>query len=135
VARELVVYFKRPGGQNQFSEPLQFQLDSANRFSDLIAWMSGHLHDDLSIESMAAKVFLSPRQFSRAFKSAYNTTPAAFVEELRLSEASSRLSAQRVGVDAIARSVGYGSSDVFRRAFERRFGVTPRDYRVRFAAN
>ena len=133
-ARELVVYFKRPGGQDQFSEPLQFQLDSADRFSDLIAWISGHLHHDISVEVMAEKVFLSPRQFTRAFKATYHKTPAAFVEEMRLSEASGRLSAQRAVVDAIARSVGYGSSDVFRRAFERRFGITPRDYRIRFSA-
>ena len=132
VARDLVVYFKRPGGQNQFSEPLQFQLESADRFSELIAWLTGHLHQDLSVNDMAARVSLSPRQFTRAFTATYGRTPAAFVGELRLGEASRRLSAQRVAVATVARSVGYTSPDVFRRAFERRFGVTPRDYRLRF---
>jgi transcriptional regulator GlxA family with amidase domain len=133
VARELVVYVKRPGGQNQFSEPLQFQLQTADRFADLIAWMAGHLQDDLSVETLAEKVFLSPRQLTRAFKAAHGTTPAALVEELRLGEAGRRLTARRTGIDAVAASVGYRSADVFRRAFERRFGVTPGDYRSRFA--
>jgi transcriptional regulator GlxA family with amidase domain len=132
-ARELVVYMKRPGGQNQFSEPLQFQAKSADRFADLVAWMAAHLREDLTVESLAARVFLSPRQLARAFRRAYGGTPGAFVEGLRLAEAGRRLSLQRVGIDAVARSVGYRSSDVFRRAFERHFGVTPRDYRARFA--
>lgn len=132
-ARELVVYFKRPGGQDQFSEPLEFQLRSADRFADLIAWMTGHLREDLTVEVLAAKVFLSPRQFTRTFRTTYGTTPAVFVEQIRLAEASRRLSAERVGIDAVGRSIGYSSPDVFRRAFERRFGVTPRDYRARFA--
>ncbi len=133
VARELVVYLKRPGGQDQFSEPLQFQLQSADRFADLTAWMAGHLNADLSVEAMAARTFLCARQFSRVFRKTYGTSPAAFVEELRLGEASRRLSSRRVNVDSVARSVGYQSVDVFRRAFERRFGVSPSSYRSRFA--
>jgi len=133
-ARDLVVYVKRPGGQDQFSEPLRWQIKSADRFSDLVAWVGAHLDSDLSVEAMAARVFLSPRQFARAFRAAYGTSPAAFVEQLRLGEAGRRLTAQRSGVEQVAASVGYGGADVFRRAFERRFGVTPRDYRSRFAA-
>jgi transcriptional regulator GlxA family with amidase domain len=132
VARELVVYLKRPGGQRQFSEPLQFQLKSVDRFADLGAWMAGQLADDLSVETMAARTFLSVRQFSRVFKNIYGTTPAAFVEELRLGEASRRLSSKRVDIESVARSVGYQSVDVFRRAFERRFGVSPGRYRNSF---
>jgi transcriptional regulator GlxA family with amidase domain len=132
VARELVVYLKRPGGQRQFSEPLQFQLQSADRFADLTAWMADHLSADLSVEVMAAKTFLCARQFSRVFKQAYGTSPAAFVEELRMGEASRRLSSRRIDVESVARSVGYHSVDVFRRAFERRFGVSPGNYRSRF---
>lgn len=132
VARELVVFVKRPGGQNQFSEPLRFQSESADRFSDLAAWIAMNLRGDLSVEVLAARVFLSSRQFSRAFKAEFRTTPAAFVEETRLAEASRRLSAQRATVDMVARSVGYPTIDTFRRAFERRYGVTPTDYRRRF---
>jgi transcriptional regulator GlxA family with amidase domain len=136
VARELVVYLKRPGGQNQFSEPLQYQISATNRFGELAAWIHSHLRTDLSVETLAARVFLSPRQFARAFKGEFGTTPAAFVEEARLAEANRRLSAagQPASLKALARSVGYASEDVFRRAFERRFGTTPSAYRSRFGA-
>lgn len=134
VAREFVVFLKRPGGQDQFSEPLQFQVRSVDRFADLTAWMSGHLNADLSVSALAAKTFLGTRQFSRVFKQNYGTSPGAFVEELRLAEASRRLLSRRVGVEAVARSVGYRSADVFRRAFERRFGASPANYRNRFTA-
>ncbi len=136
VAREMVVYVKRSGGQNQFSEPLRFQFESTDRFRDLAAWILTHLGDDLSLEALAARTYLSVRQFTRAFKAEFGTTPAAFVEEARLAEASRRLTAskRRVNVDAVARSVGYASADVFRRAFERRFGVAPAEWRRHFGA-
>jgi transcriptional regulator GlxA family with amidase domain len=136
VAREMVVYVKRPGGQNQFSEPLQFQVESADRFKDLAAWILSHLGSDLTVEALAARTYLSVRQFARAFKEEFGATPAHFVEEARLAEAVRRLAAsrRRVNVAGIARSVGYASDDVFRRAFERRFGVSPTAYRTRFAS-
>jgi len=68
VARELVVYLKRPGGQEQFSEPLKFQTQSQDRFADLAAWIQGHLRQDLSVESLAERACLSPRHFARASK-------------------------------------------------------------------
>ncbi len=134
VAREMVVYVKRSGGQNQFSEPLRFQLEAADRFHDLAAWILTHLDHDLSLEALAARTFLSVRHFTRAFKEEFGTTPATFVAEARLAEASRRLTAskRRVNVDAVARSVGYTSADVFRRAFERRFGVAPAEWRRHF---
>ena len=132
VAREFVVFLKRPGGQDQYSEPLQFQQRSADRFADLTAWMAGHLGADLSVAALAARTYLCTRQFSRVFKRSCGTSPATFVEELRLAEASRRLTSRRVSVDSVARSVGYRSADVFRRAFERRFGVPPGSYRSRF---
>ena len=132
VARELVVYFKRPGGQQQFSEPLRFQIESADRFSDVVAWIQSHLRADLTVQTLAKRAFLSPRHFAREFKHRVGMTPAAFVAEARLGEASRRLSARTVRIDAVARSVGYTGEDVFRRAFERRFGVSPSNYRSRF---
>ncbi|MGE5233840.1 MAG: GlxA family transcriptional regulator [Acidobacteriota bacterium] len=133
VARELVVYFKRPGGQQQFSEPLRFQVESTDAFGDLAAWIQAHLRADLSVEVLAARAALSVRHFARLFKREFGATPASFVEELRLGEASLRLCAKRVSVLQVARSVGYDSEEVFRRAFERRFGVSPTQYRGRFA--
>ena len=134
VARELVVFLKRPGGQDQFSEPLEFQARSVDRFADLTAWIAGHLNADISVRKMAERTFLSPRQFTRVFKEEFGVSPAAFVEEMRMSEACRRLSERRVAVDAVASSLGYNSDDVFRRAFARRFGVSPGIYRSRFQA-
>jgi transcriptional regulator GlxA family with amidase domain len=132
VARYLVVYFKRPGGQEQFSEPLRFQTQSADRFADLAAWIAAHLRADLSVEMLAERAHLCPRHFSRKFKHAFGVTPADFVERLRLDEARRRLSARADSIEAIADSVGFNSADAFRRAFERRFGVSPSGYRARF---
>jgi transcriptional regulator GlxA family with amidase domain len=132
VARELVVYLKRPGGQEQYSEPLQFQIESADRLGELGAWIRGHLRHDLSVEVLAERACLCPRQFTRRFTRLFQRTPAAFVEDLRLSEAQKRLSARGMTIDGIAASVGFRGPDAFRRAFERRFGITPTSYRRQF---
>jgi len=135
VARELVVYVKRPGGQEQFSEPLKFQAASSSRFADLAAWMVGHLDSNLSVEVLAEQVNLCPRQFSRRFKVEFKSSPAAFVQRLRLDEARKRLSASACTVEGVADSVGFHDPDSFRRAFVQRFGVAPKHYRSRFLAN
>jgi transcriptional regulator GlxA family with amidase domain len=135
VARELVVYLKRPGGQEQYSEPLQFQMQSISRLSELATWMLSHMHEDLSVETLAAKACLCPRQFARRFKIEFGTTPADFVERLRLDEARRRLSNGDNRVENVGISVGFRSADAFRRAFERRLGVNPSEYRRRFATN
>ena len=134
VARELVVYLKRPGGQKQYSEPLQFQCDSADRFADLASWMLGHLRSDLSLETLAKRACLSPRHFVRRFKQTFGGTPAAFVENLRLDDARRRLTERTQTIESVAASVGFNSDDAFRRAFQRRFGVKPSSYRSRFEA-
>ena len=132
VARELVMYVKRPGGQEQYSEPLKFQVESTSRFADLAAWMVGHLDKDLSVEMLAERINLCPRQFTRRFKDEFKSTPAAFVQRLRLDEARKRLSAAGCTVEGIADSVGFHDPDSFRRAFVQRFGVAPQQYRSRF---
>lgn len=86
VARELVVYLKRSGGQLQYSEPLRFQSHSTGAFGDITTWMRDHL-DDHSIEELAAQTHLSVRYFNRKFKAAFGATPGAFIEDLRLDEA------------------------------------------------
>ena len=131
-ARELVVYLKRPGGQEQYSQPLRFQSANADRFGDLVAWIDANLHKRLSIDDLAKRVNVGTRHFSRQFKGATGLSPASFVESRRLDEARMRLVASRAHVNAIATSVGFKSSDAFRRAFERRFGVAPRLFRDRF---
>ena len=134
VARELVVYLKRVGGQEQYSEPLRFQVQSADRFAELVAWMSGHLEQDLSVDVLAERTHLCARHFSRRFKQSFGTSPATFVEELRLGEARRRLVTHRKTIEELAGSVGFRSADAFRRAFERRFGVSPGRYRRTFEA-
>jgi transcriptional regulator GlxA family with amidase domain len=134
VARELVVYLKRPGGQEQYSEPLKFQAQASSRFADLAPWMVAHLERDLSVERLAEQVCLCPRQFSRRFKQEFNSAPAAFVQRLRLDEARKRLSEAESSVEAVARSVGFQDTDSFRRAFVKRFGVAPSIFRGRFVS-
>jgi transcriptional regulator GlxA family with amidase domain len=133
IARELVIYLKRPGGQPQFSEPLQFQSSAVNRFSELAAWLPQNLQEDLSVDALAARVNMGARHFSRVFSETFGSTPGRFVEMLRLDIARERLGASKRTVDAVASSVGFASPDVFRRAFERRFGVSPTTYRRHFA--
>jgi transcriptional regulator GlxA family with amidase domain len=133
VAREMVMYLKRPGGQDQYSEPLRFQTRSADSFSDLIAWIYTHLDRDLSMQVLAGRARLSVRHFSRRFTAAAGCTPAEFVETARLSEARNRLINSRRNIDGVAASLGFRSSDVFRRRFERHFGIAPRNYRERFS--
>ena len=134
VARELVVFLKRSGGQKQYSEPLEFQINSADRFSDLASWMVEHVRSDLSLDALAKRVCLSPRHFARRFKGVFGGTPAAFVKNLRLDEARRRLTERTQTIENVATSVGFKSDDAFRHAFLRRFGVRPSIYRSRFDA-
>jgi transcriptional regulator GlxA family with amidase domain len=135
VARELVVYLKRSGGQEQYSEPLQFQIQSVSRFSDLTTWILSHLDEDLSVEALAGRACLCPRHFSRRFNAEFGTSPGDFVERLRLDEARRRLSDGANSIENVATSVGFKSADAFRRAFERRLGINPSDYRRRFGTS
>ena len=135
VARELVVYLKRAGGQEQYSEPLQFQTESVSRLSELTTWILSHLNENLSVEALAAKACLCPRHFSRRFKVEFGVTPADFVEKVRLDDARRRLSSGDNSVENVGTSVGFTSADAFRRAFERRLGINPSDYRRRFTSD
>jgi transcriptional regulator GlxA family with amidase domain len=134
VAREMIVYLKRPGGQEQYSEPLRHQVDGADTFADLIAWVRGHLSADTSVPALAARVRLSPRQFARRFVAAFGCTPGEYVETLRLNVAREHLGSAKRSIEGIATSVGFTSADVFARRFKRRFGISPRSYRQRFPA-
>ena len=132
VARELVVHQKRPGGQSQFSEPLRFQCANQDRLGEVATWMANNLAADLSLDELARRACLSPRQFSRHFKHAFDTTPGDFVDRLRLDEARRRIAGSAIAVPLVAESVGFRNADTFRRAFYRRFGISPTDYRRHF---
>ena len=133
VARELVVYVKRAGGQAQYSAPLRFQARADERFAALATWITDNLAGDLRVEALAARVNLSPRQFSRRFAGVFDASPAQAIEMLRLDAARARLTETAAPVAQIAAAVGFASADVFTRAFVRHFGLPPRDYRLRFA--
>ncbi|MGZ5023662.1 MAG: GlxA family transcriptional regulator [Chthoniobacterales bacterium] len=133
VAREMVVYLKRSGGQEQYSEPLKFQTHANDRFAELVAWMTNHPTEEMSVESLARRASLSPRQFFRRFKEHFGSSPATFVETLRLNEARRRLTHAEASIENVAESVGFKGPDSFRRAFTRRFRVTPSKFRRNFA--
>jgi transcriptional regulator GlxA family with amidase domain len=132
VAREMVVYLKRSGGQEQYSEPLQFQTNASDRFAELVTWMTNNPTKEMSVGSLARRASLSQRQFFRRFKEHFGLTPASFVETLRLNEARRRLSTGDTAIKSLAASVGFKGADSFCRAFERRFHVTPSRYRRYF---
>ena len=114
-------------GETEFCRPAKFDSQPMDRFGELVAWIMQHLQEDLSVNVLARKVCMSPSHFNRAFKSVFGSTPADFVENLRLNEAKRRLSVPKKTLDTVAASVGFSDSDAFRRAFERRFGAKPRN--------
>jgi len=132
VARELVVYLRRAGGQAQYSEPLEFEAKSIDRFADLSRWIATNLQRRITLDALARQASLGPRQVTRRFRATFGTTPADFIERLRMKEAQRRLVMSEASIKRVAMSLGYRSSHVFRRAFERRFGVSPGAYRERF---
>lgn len=134
VAREMVVYLKRPGGQQQFSEPLRFQVAARDRLRDLSDFVTTHLGADLSVSALAKAAGVSPRQLSRLCRRELGQSPAALVQRLRLDEARRALLEAGATVDTVSQLVGFASADAFRRAFEQRFGVGPSAYRERFSA-
>lgn len=133
VARRLVVFIKRPGGQAQFSAGLAAQAARRDPLRELQAWVVDHLDADLSVPALARRACLSERQFARAFKAETGLTPAAYVEALRVERARLLLH-DGATVEAAARATGFRSAEVLRRAFHRRIGVAPSAYRERFAA-
>ncbi|MGI4838049.1 MAG: GlxA family transcriptional regulator [Janthinobacterium lividum] len=132
VARHLVVFLKRPGGQAQFSNTLALQQDDS-RFGELHSWIAEHLTHDLSVTTLAAQAGMSERSFVRHYRSATGQTPARAIEALRL-EAARRLLAETVlPVKRVASQCGFGSEETLRRAFVRSMDITLVEYRERFA--
>lgn len=131
VARQLVVFLKRPGGQSQFSTALSLQ-ESAGRFDALHAWIMETLHRPLGLQTLAEQALMSARSFSRHYLQATGRTPARAIEEIRL-ETARRLLEQGQAVGRVARQCGFGAEETMRRAFLRRFNTSPQLYRERFA--
>lgn len=133
VARELVMFVRRPGGQSQFSAQLSAQLAERDAIRDLQAFALEHPEADLSVPSLAHRVAMSPRNFARVFAREVSVTPGRWVEEVRVEAARRRIEEGRAGVEAVAEACGFGTREALRRAFRRRLGIAPREYRQRFA--
>lgn len=132
VARYLVVFLKRPGGQAQFSEALSLQA-AEDTFGALHEWIGEHLAEDLSLPILAQQAGMSERSFSRHYAESTGLTPARAVERLRLEAARRFLLDTRLPVKRIAQRCGFGSEETMRRSFLRLLSVTPQDYRDRFS--
>ena len=134
VARQLVVYLKRPGGQSQFSELLKTQTLTTTAFENLHSWILENLGDQrLNVDQLAERVGMSPRNFARSYKAKTGRTPAKAIEVFRLEAARRLLEETEQGVDRIARCCGFGDEERMRTTFQRHLAISPRDYRRRFS--
>jgi transcriptional regulator GlxA family with amidase domain len=132
IARQLVVFLRRPGNQAQFSAQLAGQLANREPLRDVQQWIADHPAADLSVQTLASQASLSPRQFARAFAAEVGIPPGRYVDRVRLETARRRLEDTADGIEQTARSCGYGTQEAMRRAFVRALGVSPGEYRRRF---
>jgi len=132
VAQDLVMFLRRPGGQSQFSRFLLSQASTPGPIRDLQSWILENLSSDLSVEKLAERVAMSPRNFARVFTRETGSSPARYVEEVRLDVARQHLEQSSDKIEQIAAITGFGNSLNLRRVFERNLQLTPSDYRERF---
>lgn len=131
VAQELVLFLKRPGGQSQFSRHLQAQRRD-DLFGELELWMLEHPGADLSVESLARRMNMSPRHFARLFAARLGTSPGAYVRRLRVEQARRRIEEGASRLKQVARECGFADEQSLRRGFQEVVGITPAEYRARF---
>ena len=134
VARHLVVFLRRPGSQSQFSAQLQAQTATRKPIRQVQQWITEHPAEDLTIEALALRANLSPRQFARAFAAEVGLTPGRYVDKVRIEAARRCLEDSADGIEEAARACGYGTPEAMRRAFVKTLGVSPAEYRRRFTA-
>ncbi|MCM2439460.1 GlxA family transcriptional regulator [Agrobacterium vitis] len=127
IARDLVVYLKRPGGQAQYSATLSFQ--RSHRFADLHDWMRKNLAGELSLNQLATHCGMSERSFSRRYVEETGTTPARAVEHLRIEAARILLSSTKLPVKSVAKRCGFQNEETLRCSFTRLLSTSPQDYR------
>ena len=133
VAQRMVLFLKRPGGQSQFSALLSTQMAEREPLRDLQAWIPGHPDADLSVDALARRVAMSPRNFFRVFVREVGMTPGRFVERVRVEAARRLLEDTSRTIPAIAAACGFGSPETMRIAFRRTLGVSPKRYRSGFS--
>jgi transcriptional regulator GlxA family with amidase domain len=134
VARELVVFLKRPGGQSQFSAQLAAEASAPDpdRFAALTRWMAAHLDADLSVELMAERCAMSSRNFARRFAEAMNVAPGKYVQALRVDAARRLLTDGELPVERVAARCGFASAEAMRLSFKRHLAIAPSEFRARF---
>jgi transcriptional regulator GlxA family with amidase domain len=132
VARHLVVFLRRPGNQTQFSAQLRAQVAQREPLREVQHWIAEHPGADLSVDALAGRARLSPRQFARAFTAETGTSPGRYVDRVRLETARRLLEDTRDGVEQISRRCGYRTPEAMRRAFQQALHVSPAEYRRRF---
>lgn len=133
VARVLVLYLKRPGNQSQFSNVLMHQTVDHEPIRKIQEWIIDHLDEELTVEQLADKALMSPRNFARVFLRETGISPAKYVEKVRLETARRRLEETRLTIDEISSECGVGNADSLRRLFLRHLKTTPSDYRKSFS--
>ncbi len=133
LARAFVLFLRRSGGQSQFSTVLSTQAATRDSFSQLQAWMIEHIDEPMPVDSLAAQMNLSPRQFARVFVAEFDMTPARFVEKLRVEAAQRLLRETNYPPKQVATRCGFASAEVMRRKLLRNIGISPIAYRNRFA--
>lgn len=134
VARWLVVFVRRPGGQSQFSAQLAAQLAERDALRDLQHFVAEHPTADLGVAALARRVHMSERHFARVFVQEVGVTPAVYVERTRTEIARRLLEETGLGLEEVAAAAGFGSVETLRRAVHKHLGVAPSDYRQRFRA-
>jgi len=134
VARELVMFLRRPGGQSQFSAQLQVQLAGREPIRDLQAYILEHPEADLSVPALARRLAMSPRNFARVFTREVGITPARFIARARVETARRLLEDGPADLKAVCARSGLGSPEILRRTFQRMLGIPPSRYRERFSA-
>ena len=132
VARNLVLYLRRPGSQSQFSAALSLQETDRKPLRELEAWVLDHLDQPLTVPSLAQRVAMSPRNFARVFTKEMRTTPAKFVERLRVEAARRRLEESQNSMEMIAAECGFGNVNSMRNVFQRALKIPPGQYRRHF---
>jgi transcriptional regulator GlxA family with amidase domain len=134
IARELVMFLRRPGGQSQFSTALAGQVSDWEPLRELVPWMLAHLEEPLRVEDLATQAGMSVRHFTRVFAERTGYSPAVYLERLRVEAGCRRLEESSRGTKEIAAQCGFGDADRMRKAFRRVLNTTPEMYRHVFAA-
>lgn len=133
VAKKLVVFYRRPGGQSQFSSALLEQSADDPRIGELRHWIGLHLRERIDVDRLASQLAMTPRTFARFYRQQTGVTPARAVEHIRLEKACAMIESGRRSIKAVADQCGFSSEEVMRRVFLRHLKVSPSDYRARFA--